>query len=289
MNENDPRRKRARGHRWILFGLALGFACTCAPRANLRSAKPEFDPINYAFATYVGSGIYSNGERSVWLIRIKGSYRVRKEERDPFGLRVTFNATLGFYDYSVEDILEFDFPDSIGTVGFVPGVEFRLPLRDNWTFMPFLDLGMATDTQAEQTTLVIGIGIRSRAEFPWKARTNLLWNELLYAENRTTDLTFESNFSAFSTRFEVRQPLTTVKGRMTDLGAYAKLEWFFNDVEINRPFREPLRIRERYELGFTWGTAERWRIAGISMPRIGFGYRFGQGIEAVRFVLSFAY
>jgi len=289
MTEDDPRRKRARVHRWILFVLALGFAFTGALGTGLRSAKPEFDPINYAFATYVGSGVYSNGERSVWLIRFKGSYRVRKEERNPFGLRVTFNATLGFYDHSAKDILEFDFPDSIGTFTFVPGAEFRLPLRDNWTFMPFLDVGMATDTQADHTTLVTGIGIRSRAEFSWKARTNLLWNELLYAENRETDLSFESNFSAFSTRFEVRQPLTTIKGRLTDLGAYAKMEWFFNDVEIDRPFQEPLRIRERYELGFTWGTAERWRIAGVSMPRIGFGYRFGQGIETVRFVLSFAY
>lgn len=42
----------------------------------------------------------------------------------------------------------------------------------------------------------------------------------------------------------------------------------------------------RWEIGITLGTAEPLRIAGVTLPRIGLGYRFGEDLSVFRLVIG---
>jgi uncharacterized protein YceK len=145
--------------------------------------QTEFNPFNFAYATYIGSGFYSNGTRSIFVLQIPVSFKLRDDDARYFGLRFTTTPTFGFYDWTRDDMLEFDLPERLGTASITVGVEFRVPVLKNWRLDPFIDYGVGRDSEFNQTAYIFGTGIRSRAEWPWKERTILLWNEWLYASN----------------------------------------------------------------------------------------------------------
>jgi hypothetical protein len=45
----------------------------------------------------------------------------------------------------------------------------------------------------------------------------------------------------------------------------------------------------QYEVGFTLGATEPLRVWGIKLPRVGFGYRFGEGLSVYRVVFGSPY
>ena len=45
-------------------------------------------------------------------------------------------------------------------------------------------------------------------------------------------------------------------------------------------------IRLQGEIGSTLGTGEPLRIAGVTLPRIGLGYRFGEDLSVFRLVIG---
>jgi len=283
-------RRTRRGARWMrLIGclVALGLAATVPLKAD--EDRTEFDPLNFAYVTYVASGIYSSDGRTVFVVRIPISYKVRKDNAPNFGLRLTTKITLGWYDFKPGDIIAEGFPDQVGTFSFVPGAEFRIPMRDNWMLSPFLDGGFGRDSEANEWVGVIGTGVRSRAEWPWKNRRRILWNELLYAANVGGNAT-AGDFTRLVTKFEVRQPSgKSLWGKPTDFGIFIKNELFPKALKIDVDSETTKEIDNRNEIGFNFGTAEKSKVWLIGVPRVGLAYRFGNGVDQIRLLFSFAY
>jgi hypothetical protein len=275
--------------RWVAIGCLLVVAGAGGVRAQ-GDDDVEFDPFNFAFAAYAGSGVYANGDRTVYVFRIPAWIRLRADDAGPFGIRLSIKTTLGFYDFAPQDLVEFEFPDSLGTLSVIPGAELRFQVSERWQLKPFLDYGIAWDTETDDTVWVLGTGLRARAEYPWKQRSMVWWNELIYAMNSETGLDPFTDFARLRTKFEVRQPAGfSVGGQETAFAPYVTLDYYFDEVVLERPLLDPVLVRERYEIGLTWGTSERAKVWIISLPRVGLGYRFGQDLSTVRLVLSFAY
>jgi hypothetical protein len=274
--------------RVLLCALALSLlAGTGTVRATEK--ETEFNPFNFAYATYVGSGFYSNGSRSIFVFRIPLAFKLREDDARYFGLRLTANPTFGFYDWTQDDMLEFDFPDRLSTASVTVGVEFRVPVTRNWRLDPFIDYGVGRDSEFDQTAYIFGTGIRSRAEWPWKERRVLLWNEWLYASNFGEQYDAD-DFSRFTSTIDVRQPAGfTVGGHAVDFGAFFKNELFFNTVIVRNVDGEPFEIRARNEIGVTFGTVEKTKLWVIPVPRVGLSYRFGQGVDQIRLLFSYRY
>ena len=272
----------------LLCALSLSLlAGTGSVRAT--DNETEFNPFNFAYATYVGSGFYSNGTRSIFVLQIPISFKLRDDDARYFGLRFTTTPTFGFYDWTKDDMLEFDLPERLGTASVTVGVEFRVPVLSNWRLDPFIDYGVGRDSEFHQTAYIFGTGIRSRAEWPWKERTILLWNEWLYASNFGEQYDAD-DFSRFTSILDVRQPAGfTIGGHTVDFGAFFKDELFFNTVVVRNLDGEPFEIRVRNEIGVTFGTAERTTVWIIPVPRVGVSYRFGQGVEQIRILFSYRY
>jgi hypothetical protein len=271
----------------LLAIMTVGASIECRAQDAGVQFTNEFDPRNFAQASFLGSGFYFVGDRQIYIVRIKGSLKLRSEEEHPWGLRLTFRPTLGFYDFNPTDRTDFGLPDELGSFSFLPGVEFRVPVKDNWRLDPFLEAGPAMEFDTDSVTWIYGLGVRSRAEFPVKNDKLLLWNSLLWAGNWESDVSPRDDFLVFDTTFEWRHPIGwTLFGYPTDIGPLIKAEYYIGSLLIAPPLGEPFEIDQRYEIGMTWGPTERSKKWKMTIPRIGLSYRFGNGSGGVRFVLT---
>ena len=283
-----PGRDRRVAHRAAVVLLTLvGFASGAAAQTR----DNEFEPLNFAFAAYVGSGIYSGGDQTVWLFRIPITIPILPSEDRRFGVRLRIRATFGFYDFDPSGLATIAIPDSVGTFSLLAGVDVPIRIRDNWTLGPFLDGGPAWDSETQTWSGVIGIGAMSRAEFPLKSEQRfVLWNELVRASNFGRDEFEEEGFGKFLTDLEYRIPLHwTVGGKRMAVGPFVKATWLFDALEIGGIIDNEKTIRARYEVGFKIGAENRERVWRIPVPRLGLSYRFGQGVSSVRFIFSWRY
>lgn len=272
--------------------LALIWGAPAPARGQDSEGSPEFDPLNHAYSVYLGSGYYVSEGRSLFVFRVAPKVRIRSEEERSFGIRLRFNATLGFFEFAPEDLIDLEFPERIGTFAFVPGVEFPIRVSPGWTLMPFLDFGVATDTGFHDTSYVLGTGARSRAEWRDTRHVYALWNELVLARNTTTSVRDGDDYTLFRTDFEMRGLVDfTLAKRPFDLGVVAGADIFFNAVVIDQLFDEPKTVNRRYELGFTVGPTEKWPMLRkiVTVPRLGVSYRFGEGASSIRFIIRTRY
>ena len=282
-----------RGMRWAAAVLlACGIAVLAArPALGQTKAPPETDPLNHAYAVYMGSGLYVSSERSVFVFRVAPRIKLRSAEKHPFGIGLRINSTFGFYDLDRNDLGNLtDVPEQLGTFALVPGVEFPIRLEDHWTLTPFIDAGIATDTEIHEETVVLGTGLRSRAELHDARHTYLLWNEFVYARNSSTDVSATDDYTLFRTEFEMRELLRYRLGeRPFDLGVAAELHFFFDTVLVDIPLGDPVTIRYRWELGLTTGSTRPWKPLQkmITAPRLGVGYRSGEGDSSIRITIRF--
>jgi hypothetical protein len=276
--------------RWAAVLLMLAAVVAHADLAWGQDSGPETDPLNHAYAVYMGGGLYVSGERSVFVVRVAPRIRLRSEENHPFGLFLRINATAGFYDLKPTDFPNLEIPDRLGTFALVPGVEFPIKIFDQWTLSPFLDAGVATDTQIHDNTVVIGTGFRSRAVLHDERLKYLLWNEFVYARNSKTTVSAADDYTLFRTDFELRGLVKYHLGkRPFDLGLVAETDFFFDTVIVDLPLGEPVGIRYRWELGLSTGSTEPWKHLKkmVTAPRLGISYVDGEGNSAIRITILF--
>jgi len=234
----------------------------------------------------MGTGYYSIDGRTAFVVRINPSFRLRSEEGRAWGVSLWIPITLGFFDFKLEDLYppEFRIPERIASVSIAPGVLFRVPIRDNWMLFPFTFFGPAKDLESKEFAWVLSLGSRSRAEFPWGPRKMILWNRLQWASNYDNQRLFDDDLAVFESDFEVRQPITA----KTAIGGLLVNDYYINAVVVLRP-GESFEIRDRWEVGATYGPMDPMKLWKIPVPRLSVGYRWGQGTEGIRINLRFRY
>ena len=82
---------------FAVFASSEGYAQT-----TVASFTSQFDPKNFAHASFLGSGFYDVGGRQIYIVRIKSGYTLRSEQEHPWGLRLTLRPTFGFYDFDAK-------------------------------------------------------------------------------------------------------------------------------------------------------------------------------------------
>jgi hypothetical protein len=284
-----PERHRSVRHRAVLrlatavAVLSLAGLTEARAQQNSNEDQTEFDGLNFAFASVLGSGYYSIQGRQALILRVPISHQLREAEEDSWGLRLIFPVTLGFFDLKPEDVIPDLDPDNLGSINAVAGVEFSRLLARNWVLFPFGMVGPAVEGETGEFAWILSVGVDSRAEFGWKTRKLVLWNGLLYARDFRNDRLSEDDFVRFETDFEIRQPVSA----RTAIGFVVENELFLDELVVNRP-GEPLGISRRWTVGISYGPTEPdvkfWKM---KVPRISVGYRFGQGIDG--FKLGFRY
>ena len=248
-----------------------------------QASEPDTSRVlNYAFAAQLGSGIYKIDGRVVQIYRFAPTLEVRSLENRKWGLRLRIPFTLGFYNFTITDVVTGQFPDRLSTATLVPSVELPIILADNWFLTPFGGVGVGKDLDTGTTTFIYATGASSLALFSLEKQDIRLGNRFVYTGYTTKSFGLEVDFSFLETGLDVRRP-TGIRpwGRELAVSLFAVNYLYVVSPQFIRQIEDPLELRTNWEFGFTLGTVEPWRVLGLRLPRLGLSYRFGGDSGAI--------
>ena len=237
--------------------------------------EPE-DTINYAYSSWIGSGFYKIGDRTVYLLRGPFSYTLREADSENWGLELVLPATIGFHDNDV---------GNVGTFTFVPGLQLNYPVLDNWWLKPFGQFGFGKDFSGSDIALIYGAGIKSLATFDLKGSELDFGTAFTWAGQNQSGGGSDSGFSMIDIGLNSRWPTNiTVLDRKSDLNLYFVYTQFVNDLNFERAKKDNKNVQRLYKFGIALSSKEKYPVLGLFDLRgggvdvtFGDGY-FGMGL-----------
>lgn len=246
------------------------------------------EPANYAFANYIGSGVYKSSDREVTVLNIPIRYTPEQQSSWPLTLRLPLS--VGFYDFDFDEVSGGDLPGNADTLTFVPGVEWRIPLSEQLHIVPYVDLGLGHNFTSHESLWIYSIGISSHYAFAdSRNREPRHWwvNRLFYAGYRGESTDVKDGFASLQSGLDWRTPLTlNLAGRRSFVTLYGLAQWHLNRIELFRPDQRTETLENNFEVGFTFQFEDPIKISIIELKQLGVGYRFGNGLNFWRLVFS---
>ncbi|WP_455201400.1 hypothetical protein [Kaarinaea lacus] len=259
---------------------------TCAYFRDVQAAFLE--DLNYGFATYLGSGIYSASGKNVQVYQIPFSYQFfQPGEQKNWGLKLTIPVTLGFYDFKLEDLPDLGLPTDISTLSIVPGLQFQYFVTKKWQVRPFFDFGFAQNMTNGDASRIYSYGIRSYYEYPLEDVTFTLGNRLLHARQRGVERSASSDFGTFETSLDFRfKQFPFLKKHLADFSVYYANFQYYDVLRIIFPDDREVTVVKQNEVGITFGVQIQKKTRFIDIPRIGLAVRRGDGLDIYRLVFG---
>ena len=270
---------------WVAL-LALIFAARPC-RADQPLTYSEQQEFNYAFATQLGSGIYTVAGRTLQVYRLPLSYTFRDVEEGRAIWRLTFPMTFGFYNFDRQDVVNSSLGEDIATVSLVPGAECLVPLGGHFLLKPFAAAGYVWDRGGDADAATYSAGLRSRFDFQGGGFDMVLGNGLTYALVDPSHSASRDDMVALEAAFTASH-LFAPQGQGRSLADYEP--YFVGRVYFGGD-DHPIESGKsntvvQYEVGMTFGRRGPMKLWRIPLPRIGVGYVFGQDLAALRIVLG---
>ena len=241
-----------------------------------------FGLTNFAFASYLGSGFYTTANQRVFVFQVPLDYTIVEKTDTEAGWVLNLPVTFGLIDFSGLDLENIPDLNSIGTITFLPGIEYQYPVTPDWTLIPFADYGFARDLQNNRNVLVFGAGVKSYVTFNHRGNILTLGNKFLYARERTRSAVPDSDYSLLETGLDYRvKTLFTFGKRELALSFYYINYFYPNNLVFLEQTKNPIRVGTENEIGFTISNLPDFLM--FEKPRLGFGIRIGNGVTVYRF------
>jgi len=261
-------------------------AATLAPVAGAQTllSYDEQNVANFAFATQLGSGVYSVSGRTLQIYRLPFGFTLKSTEDSSVGVELTLPVTFGFYDFELQDIADGDIPTSVDALSFVPGLKLVFELQSGWKLEPYVEAGISRARDVDADANVYAGGLVSVYDFDGRGFDWQLRNDLAFAGVDVRGAEGSDQFTRLQTVLTARRPLTGASS--VDYLVYALNEYYFDQPNGPVDSAERGGSSAQYEIGFTLGTTETRHLWRIPLPRVGFGYRFGSNLDVFRIVFG---
>ncbi len=259
-------------------------AGTCAA-TPYGSADTQY--ANFAFASEIGSGVYEISGSVITVYTFEPGYTLRSAQPDGGrpGIRLIFPFTVGFFNFDTKDLLHLELPNSIGALSFEPGVELDYWMNDAWDLYPYVKAGGTLASTSQVNAVIWGAGVRSDYRFDALESAGLWRAQFAYAAAHYGSDVPNESFTRLRNGVELRHTLNlTWHSRAFQVAPYA-----IADVYFTAPSGASSGISPRtfqYELGLMFGMVPQWEIHGVSLPRLGIGYREAGVLSGWRLVLG---
>jgi len=271
------------------------FCCACllfslfaVQSSTLNAATKDsstFGITNYAFASYIGTGFYSTSGQDVFVFQLPFKHIIKQETVEEAGWRLNLPLTLGFINFSGLDSEELPELDDVGTITFLPGIEYRKKITSDWTLIPFADYGFARDFNHSNNVLIIGLGIKSYVNFHTEDGVLTLGNRFLYARESKEEAESNSDYTRILTGLNYRfDQQARVAGGDLGINIYYANYYYPDDLVFLDRTTSPVRVGYENELGFTIDNISNFLF--FSELQLGFGVRFGNDIRVYRLLFS---
>jgi hypothetical protein len=270
------------GYKYFIIAAVLAGYCLGVGPAGAAD-EPE-DVINYAYSSWIGSGFYKIGDRTVYLLRGPFSYTVREADSENWGLELLFPATIGFHDFS-------DGQDNAATFTFVPGVRFVYPVLENWWLKPFGQFGFGKDFSGSDIAWIYGVGIKSLATFEIRNSELDFGTAFTWADQNQSGGGSDNGFSMIDIGFNSRWPTDiTVFDRKADLNLFFVYTQFVNDLDFERAQKDNKKIQRLYKFGIALSSKEKFPVFGLfDLGGGGLDVTFGDGYFGMGLTTGFPF
>ena len=249
--------------------------------------EDELPPINFAYATWIGSGYYQLADRKLYVLRIPLAIPLRSVNDDHWGINLLLPVTFAYEQFD-SNFLDSITDDTPGTA-FVPGVEVRIPVSKNWILKPFGQIGIGYSEST--TTYIYGGGIKSLYSFQWGRVDFGLGNSLVFAGEDATGNSEDEGFSMFQVGLDARHLINFSTGnRDADIGSYVVVSQFMDTFDffgINGEVSQ--RVRTLVQIGLTLGIDRPVTLLGIDFSLVGIDYTFGKDFRGIGINLGFPF
>jgi len=239
----------------LAFFLGLVIPAATVHAANERGIESEFELTNFAFANYLGSGFYSSGDSTVFIVKLPLSTTLRQVTETEPGWVVNYPVSLGLANIDDDFLGIEDIPglSDIGTISAIPGIEYVYPVLSNWQLAPFLDLGIARDVRNDISVRVRGTGVKSFVTFDYDASWLTFANRLLQADQKNLDSGDKSDFAVFETALEYTLPTSFTLGESAvDVSYYFINYHYLNELVLFESVDSRISLEDKNEVGFTF-------------------------------------
>lgn len=270
----------------LLFKLACITLAGFCFQANAETrADSTFGITNFAFASYLGTGFYSTSGQEVFVFQMPFEHVIKEETDEEAGWALNLPITIGFINFSSVDIENLPELDDVGTLTFLPGIEYRKKIYSNWTLIPFADYGFARDFNHTHNVLIIGAGIKSYAHFDLPGSVFTLGNRLLYARESNEDVDINSDYTLIETGLNFRLNSQTNIGKKNLKANFYYVNYYYpNNLVFFERTTSPIRVGMENEFGFTLSNFPDFLF--FSDVQLGFGIRFGNDLRVYRLLFS---
>ncbi len=243
---------------------------------------------NFAFLHYYGTGTYSVGEQTVWMVRMAPSFRLRQMNAGTIGISLRTALVVALQDFS--DILDFQF-DRHRLFSMSTGIELDIPVSLLGTLRPYADVGVGVDNEIGRRSFIAGIGMRTEFLKLWKRWRFGLEPGLRFSASRSEFggglegiEGIDGNYSEVWLRSSARYPLWFDLGSTRpDLGVYGEISYLFDSLTFVSNGGALNPIRALYEAGIIFGfQSPRPSVWFVTLPSVSVGLRFGGDLRGFR-------
>lgn len=243
---------------------------------------------HFAFANYLGGGIYHASGQDTTVFNIPLSFELQKSKTDTLSLHTPIS--LGFFNFALEDLPQDGLPRNMGTMTFIPGIYYEHKVSENYTYQTYLDLGYGKNFSSNNNLGIASIGVSSLIRLNSKKYDPLWVTRLYYVGYRSFSSQENTGFSALQTGIDLGlgfRSYSTLFQTEVEPRIFAVGYLYFNRFNIASPFKKNSLLSNGIEFGtsFTFSKPILWDWMGID--RVGISYRVSDDITAWRLVFGF--
>ncbi len=253
--------------------------------AATRSEDTSFGLTSFAFASYLGTGFYTTSGQNVFVLQTPFEHVIKEKTDTEAGWVLKLPITIGFINFDslqIEDLPEIS---DVGTITFLPGLEYQHPVTPNWTLIPFVDYGFARELNISSNVLIVGTGIKSYFNVHFDKAMFTLGNRFLYAREKSKDSSNAADYSLIETGLNYRVTSDfSFGGEPLYSNLYYINFYYPNNLVFFEQTPNPIRVGIEHEVGITFSNIPDFLF--FEKPQIGLGVRLGNNVDVYRLVFG---
>jgi hypothetical protein len=271
-----------------LTALSIFVLLFCFIVNNTYAAEDDggsFGLTSFAFASYLGTGFYTTSGQNVFVLQIPLKHTIKEKTDTEAGWVLKLPITIGFINFDSILIEELPEISDVGTITFLPGLEFQYPVTPNWTLIPFADYGFARELDTTSNVLITGVGIKSYFNAHFDKAMFTLGNRFLYAREQSKDSSNAYDYSLIETglNYRVTSDYSFASGPLYSNLYYINF-YYPNNLVFFEQTENPIRVGVEHEVGITLSNIPDFLF--FERPQIGIGIRFGDNVNVYRLVFG---
>lgn len=255
---------------------------------NIEAAESVSNAVgltNFAFSNYLGSGFYTTSGQNVFVLQIPLDYTIKQKTATEAGWLLKLPITIGFYNFDKDITQNAPGITDIGTLTFLPGIEYQRPITPDWSVTPFADYGFAQDLSSTENILVIGAGVKSYYDFHMRNNILTLGNRFLYARAGSKRSNTSADYALIETGLNYRVASGFSFNDKPFYTNFYYINFYYpNTLVFLEETKNPIRVGIENEVGITLSNLPDFLF--FDNPQIGLGVRFGNGVNVYRLVFG---